>query len=305
MAPSLLHTTILTLLALAAFAGNSVFCRLALTSTDIDPASFSSIRLVSGAVTLWLIVRCRRGRSELGGSWSSAGALFVYAAAFSFAYVTLPTGAGALLLFGAVQATMIGAGLWAGERMSTGQWGGFVLALVGLVALLLPGLSAPPLGGSVLILAAGLAWGIYSLQGRRNGGKLFTDASADGAVEPDNMVVGANGWAGHCVRDTVRRTRFRGGLCGLVRRVARVDCHPRRHSAIDRAGPCGARWRRIFGRTHYIAPGHSHRGDPRGRGTGAPTPHPLIASQPRIHPAAISLKIVRSVSWITERRKAC
>ena len=166
MAPSLLHTTILTLLALAAFAGNSVFCRLALVHTDIDPASFSSIRLASGAVTLWLIVRCRRGRSEFGGCWSSASALFVYAAAFSFAYVTLPTGAGALLLFGAVQATMIGAGLWAGERMSTGQWGGFVVALGGLVALMLPGLSSPPLGGSVLMIAAGVAWGIYSLQGR-------------------------------------------------------------------------------------------------------------------------------------------
>lgn len=166
MASSLLHTTILTLLALTAFAANSVLCRLALTSTDIDPATFSSIRLASGAVTLWLIVRRRRVRPELGGSWSSAGALFVYAAAFSFAYVTLPTGAGALLLFGAVQATMIGAGLWAGERMSTGQWGGFVVALGGLVALMLPGLSSPPLGGSVLMLAAGLAWGIYSLQGR-------------------------------------------------------------------------------------------------------------------------------------------
>jgi drug/metabolite transporter (DMT)-like permease len=166
MAPSLLQTTILTLLALAAFAGNSVFCRLALVHTDIDPASFSSIRLASGAVTLWLTVRCRRGRPEFGGSWSSASALFVYAATFSFAYVTLPTGAGALLLFGAVQATMIGAGLWAGERMSTGQWGGLVLALAGLVALLIPGLSAAPLGGSVLMLAAGLAWGIYSLQGR-------------------------------------------------------------------------------------------------------------------------------------------
>jgi drug/metabolite transporter (DMT)-like permease len=153
-------------LALVAFAGNSVLCRLALVLTDIDPASFSSIRLASGAVTLWLIVRCRRGCPELGGSWSSASALFVYAAAFSFAYVTLPTGAGELLLFGAVQATMIGAGLWAGERMSTGQWGGFVLALGGLVTLLLPGLSSPPLGGSLLMLAAGLAWGIYSLQGR-------------------------------------------------------------------------------------------------------------------------------------------
>lgn len=157
MAPSLLHTTILTLLALVAFAGNSVLCRLALTRTDIDPASFSSIRLASGAVTLWLIVCCRRGRQDLGGSWSSAGVLFVYAASFSFAYVTLQTGAGALLLFAAVQATMIGAGLWAAERMGTGQWGEFVLAPGGLIALLLPGISAPSLGGSVLMLAAGLA----------------------------------------------------------------------------------------------------------------------------------------------------
>lgn len=166
MASSLLHTTVLTLLALTAFAANSVLCRLALTSTDIDPATFSSIRLASGAVTLWLIVRCRRVRPELGGSWSSAGALLIYAASFSFAYVTLPTGAGALLLFGAVQATMIGAGLCAGERMSPGQWGGFILALGGLVALLLPGHSFLSLGGSLLMLAAGLAWGIYSLQGR-------------------------------------------------------------------------------------------------------------------------------------------
>jgi drug/metabolite transporter (DMT)-like permease len=166
MSPSPLHTTLLTLLALVAFAGNSVLCRMALTHTAIDPASFSSIRLASGAVTLWLIVRCRRVRPELGGSWSSAGALFIYAASFSFAYVTLPAGAGALLLFGAVQATMIGAGLWAGERMSPGQWGGFILALGGLVALLLPGLSTPSLGGAVLMLTAGAAWGMYSLQGR-------------------------------------------------------------------------------------------------------------------------------------------
>lgn len=167
MAPPLRQTTILTLLALAAFAANSVLCRLALAHTAIDPASFSSLRLASGAATLWLIVRCREARPELGGSWSSAAALFFYAASFSFAYVTLPSGAGALLLFGAVQATMIGAGLWAGERMSPGQWGGFALALGGLVVLLSPGLSSPSLSGSVLMLAAGLAWGVYSLQGRR------------------------------------------------------------------------------------------------------------------------------------------
>ena len=124
-------------------------------------------RCASGAAALWLIVRLRARSSGLSGSWSSAGALFVYAASFSFAYMTVPTGAGALLLFGAVQATMLGAGLWVGERMSTGQWGGFAVALSGLLALVLPGLSTPPLGGSVLMLTAGVAWGIYSLQGRR------------------------------------------------------------------------------------------------------------------------------------------
>lgn len=161
------QTALLTVFALLAFAGNSLLCRLALARTAIDAASFSTLRLAAGAVALWLIVRFRRGRPELGGTWSSAGALFVYAAAFSLAYVTLPAGAGALLLFGAVQATMIGAGLWAGERMSVGQWAGFAVALGGLVVLLLPGLSSPPLGGSILMLAAGVAWGIYSLQGRR------------------------------------------------------------------------------------------------------------------------------------------
>lgn len=169
MPPSLLHTTLLTLLALVAFASNSVLCRLALTDTDMDPASFSSIRLLSGAITLWLIVRLRGRNFDAGGSWASAGALFIYAVAFSFAYVTLPAGTGALLLFGAVQATMIGAGWRAGERMSSAQWGGFITALGGLVALLLPGLSSPSLGGSVSMLAAGAAWGIYSLRGRRLG----------------------------------------------------------------------------------------------------------------------------------------
>jgi drug/metabolite transporter (DMT)-like permease len=92
--------------------------------------------------------------------------LFVYAAAFSFAYVSLPAATGALLLFGAVQATMIGHGMWAGERLLGPQLVGLVLALAGLVSLLLPGLSAPPLSGSLLMLGAGVAWGVYSLRGR-------------------------------------------------------------------------------------------------------------------------------------------
>lgn len=162
-------TAVLTALAMLAFAGNSLLCRLALKETAIDAASFTTLRLLSGALTLWLIVYLRGGTRLVAGSWPSALALFAYAAAFSFAYVSLPAATGALLLFGAVQATMIGYGLWSGERMTRRQWMGLLLALLGLVGLLSPGLSAPPLSGSLLMLGAGVAWGVYSLRGRGGG----------------------------------------------------------------------------------------------------------------------------------------
>ena len=148
-----------------AFAGNSLLCRLALKETDIDAASFTAVRLASGALVLWLIVYRRKDRTQPAGSWSSAIALFVYAAGFSYAYISLTAASGALLLFGAVQATMITYGLWAGERLTMRQTLGLLLALAGLLGLLLPGLSAPPLGGSLLMLLAGVAWGVYSLRG--------------------------------------------------------------------------------------------------------------------------------------------
>ncbi len=160
---------LLTLLAMTAFAGNSLLCRLALRHTRIDAASFTSIRILSGAATLWLIVRVRDRGARPSGSWTSAFALFAYAAAFSFAYVSLPAATGALLLFGSVQATMIGYGLWSGERLRRWQLLGLVFALGGLVALLSPGLSAPPLHGSLLMITAGGAWGVYSLRGRKAG----------------------------------------------------------------------------------------------------------------------------------------
>jgi drug/metabolite transporter (DMT)-like permease len=156
---------LLTLFAMIAFAGNSLLCRLALKNSGIDPASFSSIRIVSGAFVLWLIVTIRGGTHNYAGSWLSALALFTYAAGFSFAYVSLPASTGSLLLFGAVQATMISRGLWAGERLRSRQIVGLICAFGGLVGLLLPGLTAPPLFGSILMLGAGLAWGIYSLRG--------------------------------------------------------------------------------------------------------------------------------------------
>jgi len=182
-----------------AFASNSLLCRAALKQTNIDAPTFTFTRIFSGAVALWLLMHVRRrtianrivspvvesfsssslvdrlpGRSSAkagrlslrDGTWSSALALFVYAAAFSFAYVALSAGTGALLLFGAVQATMILWGLHKGERLNTIQIVGFIVAITGLVVLVLPGLSAPPLADSILMLGAGVAWGIYSLRGK-------------------------------------------------------------------------------------------------------------------------------------------
>jgi drug/metabolite transporter (DMT)-like permease len=167
---------LLTLLAMMAFAGNSILGRLALKETHIDAATFTSVRLISGALTLWLLLRLKSGSPRPAGHWTSALALFTYAATFSFAYIDLTTATGALLLFGAVQATMILYGLWKGERLSLPQGIGLALALGGLVGLLLPGLSAPPLQHSLLMLAAGLAWGVYSLRGRGVSNPLMATA---------------------------------------------------------------------------------------------------------------------------------
>jgi drug/metabolite transporter (DMT)-like permease len=171
-----IRTLALTLLAMIAFAGNSLLCRIALKHTSIDAASFTTIRLIAGAIMLWLIARMRHGTATSKGNWLSALALFVYAAGFSFAYVSLPASAGALLLFGAVQATMIGHGIWQGERLKRPQLLGLLLAFSGLVGLLLPGLSAPPLFGAVLMLGAGIAWGIYSLRGKGAGDPIQVTA---------------------------------------------------------------------------------------------------------------------------------
>jgi len=172
----LLRTTIFTALALIAFAGNSLLCRAALAHTRIDAASFTTVRLLSGALVLWCLVWLRGGARMGGGNWLSALALFAYAAGFSFSYLHLTAAVGALLLFGAVQTTMIGHGIWSGERMRWLQLVGLVLACGGLLVLLLPGLSAPPLTGALLMLGAGIAWGIYSLRGKHGGDPLKVTA---------------------------------------------------------------------------------------------------------------------------------
>jgi drug/metabolite transporter (DMT)-like permease len=162
------RTLAFTVLALVAFASNSVLCRMALGEAAIDAASFSTIRLMAGAGTL-VAITAATGQSHerlQGASWTSALVLFLYAVPFSFAYTWLTTGTGALIMFGAVQVTMLLAGLLGGERPHSRQWLGLSLAVGGLVYLVLPGLAAPPLAGAGLMAVAGVCWGIYSLRGR-------------------------------------------------------------------------------------------------------------------------------------------
>ena len=161
-------TALYTSLAMVAFASNSLLNRLALGRESIDPVSYTTVRLVSGAITLWLIAALQKNSTgpRVGGTWISAAMLFLYAIAFSFAYLSLSAGTGALILFGTVQVTMILAALRSGERPQPLEWLGLLLALGGLVYLVLPGLEAPPLPSSALMMLAGIAWGIYSLRGR-------------------------------------------------------------------------------------------------------------------------------------------
>jgi drug/metabolite transporter (DMT)-like permease len=156
-------------LALLAFAANSILARLALTETSIDPVSFTAVRLTSGAIVLGLIVAWRSADPPGRGSPVSALALFVYALAFSLAYVSLTAATGALLLFGAVQVSMVGWTLVRGERLNPLAWMGFALALGGLVWLLLPGLARPPIGPAGLMIAAGVAWAVYTLRAKAAG----------------------------------------------------------------------------------------------------------------------------------------
>jgi drug/metabolite transporter (DMT)-like permease len=159
---------LLTAFALTAFAFNSILCRMALGSGEIDAASFTTVRLFSGAVVLaFLAFLSGKTRNVAGsGNWKSAFFLFAYAIGFSFAYLGLTTATGALILFGFVQLTMIGVALAKGERPVMLEWLGLIVAVAGLIYLVLPGLSSPPLLNAALMAAAGIAWGFYTLRGR-------------------------------------------------------------------------------------------------------------------------------------------
>lgn len=167
---SLTKTLLSTAVTLIAFAANSILCRFALGEETIDAAGFTIVRLLSGALVLFIIISFRKGgKSEKSkGSWYSGIMLFVYAASFSFAYITLETGTGALILFGTVQVTMILLSITRGNRLHFYEWMGLIVAVSGFIYLVLPGVSAPPLSGFLLMAIAGAAWGIYSLNGKNS-----------------------------------------------------------------------------------------------------------------------------------------
>ena len=169
----------LTALAMLAFAGNSILTRMALQDGAIDAASFSNIRLLAGALALLVIVIVKTRAMSLkeSGSWSSALMLFTYALTFSYAYIDLGAGTGALILFGLVQATMIAAALAAGDKPTFVEIIGWLCASAGLIYLVLPGAEAPSATGSILMAIAGVAWGLYSIRGKRESDALSSTAS--------------------------------------------------------------------------------------------------------------------------------
>jgi drug/metabolite transporter (DMT)-like permease len=214
--------------ALIAFAANSILCRMALRDTRIDPASFTSVRLIAGAITLWLLVRLGNRASSATGNWISSFALLAYAAAFSFAYVAVTAGTGALLLFGAVQLTMILAGLAAGERIDFRIALGWMLAVAGLVILVFPGVAAAPPTAGALMLGAGVAWGIYSLRGRRSGDPLRDTAGNFVRAVPGALLLSAITWRRYSIdREGVALAVLSGSLASGVGYAAWYTALPR------------------------------------------------------------------------------
>jgi drug/metabolite transporter (DMT)-like permease len=178
--PTLGRTALLTGLALLAFAANSVLARLALGGGAMDAASYTAVRVLAGAFLLLLVLGLSGQKGLVSGAWSwpSASLLFTYAIAFSVAYLDLSIGTGALLLFGAVQLTMLAAALRAGERPSSRTWLGLAAAVTGLLLLVAPGLAAPEPVPAALMALAGVAWGLFTLRGRRSGRPLAEMAAS-------------------------------------------------------------------------------------------------------------------------------
>lgn len=176
-----LKIPLFSLISLVAFAGNSVLCRLALADGSIDPAAFTSVRIISGAITLMILVIITRESNRVADSkaklinqsWFAPLMLFVYAALFSFAYLSLETGVGALILFASVQISLLIMALFRGERFSTMEIGGLLLACSGLVYLVFPELSKPSFVGFVMMSLSGIAWGVYTLNGQGSSTPLF------------------------------------------------------------------------------------------------------------------------------------
>lgn len=175
----MIYTILFTGMALIAFAANSVLCRLALGENAIDAGAFTVVRLLAGALTLIVILILKGEKSAIpkSGDWRSSLMLFIYAITFSFAYITLDTGTGALILFGAVQITMIVVSLFQGIRLHISEWLGVIVAFLGFLYLILPGVTTPSLYGFVLMSTAGIAWGLYTLKGKMSNSPLKDTAS--------------------------------------------------------------------------------------------------------------------------------
>jgi len=182
----------LTTAAMIAFAANSLLCRAALGGGHADAATFTALRLLGGALVLGLLARIQGAPAPPSRfAWGSAVVLFAYAAGFSLAYTRVAAGVGALLLFAAVQLTMIGAGLVRGERPRPREWVGLALSFAGLLLLARPGLARPDPLGAGLMLAAGVAWGLYSLCGRRHGDAVGMNAASFARALPLSLAAGA------------------------------------------------------------------------------------------------------------------
>ncbi|MBL4765002.1 MAG: DMT family transporter [Colwellia sp.] len=171
----LLKTSLLTGLALIAFAANSVLCRLALGNGAIDASSFTVIRLLSGAIALFIILSIKGSNQGVSskGSWTAGLMLFLYAITFSYAYLSVDTGTGALILFGSVQITMIMLSLISGTRLHLIEWSGVFIAFTGFIYLMLPNITTPSINGFILMTVAGISWGIYTLKGRSSKNPLM------------------------------------------------------------------------------------------------------------------------------------